>query len=137
MRKDLEQTLVDEFPGYFEYYYDEWGDGEQPQPPIYAYGIQCRDGWYSLVYRMCKELDEAGIDLKIHQIKQKFGSLRFYHGGINTDENEYEKYAEIRNRYREESEWTCEECGQNAHMPSDPTRSLCWECSPLDKGFAE
>lgn len=47
-----------------------------------AFGIECPDGWYSLLYAMCQRLeriqDEYGITVVADQVKEKYGSLRFY-----------------------------------------------------------
>ena len=46
-------------------------------PPCGAY---LSDGWFSLVERLIVDLIDLGWDRDCHQIKVKFGGLRFYVG---------------------------------------------------------
>jgi len=67
------------------------------------------EGWWDLIYRLCVKLeplvsDKAGS--AIGQIKEKFGTLRFY---LLFSES-VEMYNFIREA-EEESAKTCEECG--------------------------
>jgi len=45
------------------------------------WGIECPDGWYSLLYAMCAAFeriqDEYDITVVADQVKEKYGSLRF------------------------------------------------------------
>lgn len=70
------------------------------------YGCECGDGWYGLIYSMCKELEAIG-GFEPLQIKQKYGTLRVY--GNCADERGYE----IIDKYEELSATVCEECGEN------------------------
>jgi hypothetical protein len=47
------------------------------------WGFECDDGWYELIYSLCEKIqayiDKVGCQQVIAiQIKEKFGSLRFY-----------------------------------------------------------
>ena len=49
----------------------------------YAVGFSCRDGWYDHINALCATImmycDEHNIEPpKASQVKEKFGSLRFY-----------------------------------------------------------
>ena len=53
---------------------------------LMAFGIEVNDGWYSLIDGLCasiiKILEEnnyTSSDIKTDQVKEKFGSLRFYY----------------------------------------------------------
>lgn len=54
--------------------------------PYSEFGIQCGDGWYDLVYKLCYDIEEVLIAagtadddwLHVRQVKEKFGGLRFY-----------------------------------------------------------
>jgi hypothetical protein len=83
------------------------------------------DGWSKIVQRLIRDLFTLGWDGELHQIKEKFGSLRFYIGGgsnaifdrINQAENESFK--------------VCEACGEPGSLRGQGwllTRCTpCWE----------
>ncbi len=73
------------------------------RPP---YGIECGDGWAELVDGLCAKLFAAGWDGDTHQIKEKFGGLRFYVGAASN-----ECFALIDEAERV-SLRTCETCGE-------------------------
>lgn len=58
---------------------------------IARFGIECDDGWFDLIESMCEEI-QSDINYKVNnqipvtqvlvtQIKEKFGTLRFYYEG--------------------------------------------------------
>lgn len=88
------------------------------------YGIECDDGWYDLLYHLCREIqsyvDQNGCPAIIAtQIKEKFGSLRFYyHMDIDqapldevAQDNCYKAIDAIVDRYVTLSHKTCEDTG--------------------------
>ena len=85
--------------------------------PIYGkVAFEFSDGWTNLIYTLGKNItiycETRGIDLpQIRQIKEKFGSLRFYYGGTRDDTiNIMVREAELK------SETTCEICGENGRI---------------------
>lgn len=42
--------------------------------------ISCGPGWYSIVVRLADEIAELLPEYEIHQVKEKYGTLRFYWG---------------------------------------------------------
>lgn len=83
-------------------------------------------GWYDLVAKLVRDLDELGWDRDLIQIKQKFGSLRYYVGQTTPQMQDLITWAE------EASAKICELCGKS----STPKRydrggwmmSLCDSC---------
>jgi hypothetical protein len=69
-------------------------------------GIDIDDGWIPIVDRLDKALAEINPDYEIHQVKEKFGGLRFYTGAITEEGDRLVAAAE------EESYRTCEICGK-------------------------
>lgn len=67
-------------------------------------------GWIPILDRLAEDLVKMGWDRDLHQVKEKFGTLRFYIGRT-TDEME----ARI-NQAENESAVTCEECGKTATL---------------------
>ena len=97
MKPYLEEYLIEKFPKLISSEVRRWG-------------IAIGDGWYHLVYHLCKHL-QSYIDanrkpqIEVVQIKEKFGGLRFYCD--NTDE--YTQGIISHAEYL--SEWMCEMCG--------------------------
>jgi hypothetical protein len=105
MKKELDDALCRDFPLLYS----------KRRGTIYqtcmAWGFECGDGWYDLIYRLSKKLerlieaqptDESACAA---QVKEKFGTLSFYMDGA-TDE----MYAAV-NEAEAESARTCETCG--------------------------
>lgn len=74
--------------------------------PFPMFGIECDDGWDELIYNLCKDLNDMGFKGRVHQIKEKFGGLRFY---ISDGSNQV--FARI-DMAEEDSIKTCEICGK-------------------------
>src|SRR5262245_37127184 len=76
--------------------------------PYKLAGIQCGNGWSSLYKPLIKSCKAEGTE--IHQIKEKFGGLRFY-----VDSNASSKlHAAILDAERRSFQ-ICEICGYPAH----------------------
>jgi hypothetical protein len=80
----------------------------------------CGDGWRDLLERACDRIEAAlaGGTFGASQIKEKFGSLRFYwHGEVSAEAmagiTEAIELAEAR------SACTCEECGEEGRLHLD------------------
>jgi hypothetical protein len=78
--------------------YDSWN-----KKPIL--GVNVNVGWLPLVKTLIEELIEAGWNREVAQIKEKFGTLRFY-----IDDATDAQYEIIR-KYENISGETCEVCG--------------------------
>lgn len=71
-------------------------------------------GWFPLLYRALSEIDALvvpGVEFKIAQIKEKFGTLRFY-VDVDGPPEIVDKINAIAERAENETETTCEECGK-------------------------
>ena len=96
-----------------------------------AFGCECRDGWYELIYNLYDEINDLYAKYKIepnitvNQVKEKFGTLRFYYSiPSDTDINLVNEIDEVVDRYSRKSEVTCEVCGQQEKLRQDTVR---WE----------
>jgi len=89
----------------------------QAAEPFDEWGVECGDGWFNLIDRLCREcereierLDSLGVPRerwpRVAQIKEKFGSLRFYARGCLPEE-----LRELIQEISEKSRLTCELCG--------------------------
>jgi hypothetical protein len=127
MNLELEKQLIDKYPKIFEV---RPGTEIMPYP---MFGIECSDGWYNLLDSLCfqiqshidwrenvidrnkKEDPEGQINQKllldyipqvvVTQIKEKFGTLRFYYDGGDEKIDGMVTMAEAL------SAVTCETCG--------------------------
>lgn len=80
-------------------------------------------GWRNILEELLCDLEELGWDGNIHQIKEKFGGLRFYIGN-GTDEifDRIEK-AQL------ESNRTCEDCGKPGEQYNAGwIKTRCYDC---------
>lgn len=49
-------------------------------PPGWGRWISCGPGWYSLLVKLDEDLSTLAPDYEVHQVKEKYGTLRFYIG---------------------------------------------------------
>ena len=86
--------------------------------PYELFGIECGPGWASLYEPLMKMCKEEGVE--IHQIKEKFGGLRFYTGPASEELNACISIAEM------QSYDICEECGEPGELRGGGwIRTLC------------
>lgn len=86
MNQDKQIHLQQAFPRLFR------KDPENPSPHG-LFGIECGDGWHDLLYQLCYDIEEALTIAKtadkdwpyVRQVKEKFGSLRFYLSASNLE----------------------------------------------------
>ena len=100
MRKnEKNQTLMKKYPKLFV------------KKNMYWCGIDCHDGWYDLLDRLCSNIQQLVDGTKcdqvtVAQVKEKFGGLRFYINGGPAQVHELINMAE------EVSYKICESCGK-------------------------
>ena len=86
MKQELDQKLCEKYPKIFaNRYADE-------TTTAMCWGFECRDGWYQLIDTLCDTIQSYidrnkkynNIDtpqVTAIQVKEKFGTLRFYYDG--------------------------------------------------------
>ena len=107
MRVELEQQLVERWPTWF----NTQGDIRETLMP---FGFAHGDGWFDLLRRLCERLESvvteaekrSGPPFRVLQVKEKFGSLRFYPNYSN------DAIAALFGDAEVESTRTCEICGK-------------------------
>lgn len=120
MEKNLEELYFNTFPDLFDKRVD---------------GFACYDGWDSILWDICCTVNEVNrkiLDsekkIKVQQIKEKFGGLRFY---ISAVPEEYcnEVFKAI-DRAERKSYRTCEMCGRWGKIQNDLNwiKCLCGYC---------
>ena len=114
MNDEHTKKLLNDFPEFFKH-------RNNPQESLMIFGFECRDGWFDLIYNLCKDIKEYYLteynngdefyhcipdDFYVVQVKEKFGGLRYYitaapeyvHNLIHDAENK--------------SFYVCEHCGK-------------------------
>jgi hypothetical protein len=124
MRKELEQKLVKRFPSWFSV-------NGGVHHTLMPFGFQCGDGWVNILWRLCVDLEPMVTELQagtgdrfeVVQVKENFGTLRFYvsHHSDAIDERIVEA--------QKESSRTCEICGQ----PGKQREADIWVETVCDK----
>ena len=80
-------------------------------------------GWHSLLKDLLVFIAERNPDIRVHQVKEKFGGLRFYIYGGNEEMRGAIRMAEAM------SHKICENCGVPGHkQPGGWIRTLCDPC---------
>lgn len=77
MNKKLELKLVEKYPVIFQDY------GGDIRKTCMGWGLSCDNGWFDLIDKLCKDITtligNRQIKVIATQVKEKFGSLRFYY----------------------------------------------------------
>lgn len=131
MKKELEIRLAEEFE-----FMRRGPLSEDSIDNLYnAFGIETGDGWYQLLYDMCKEIAivletaEKPVTIEMVQIKEKYGTLRVYYD-LEGENNVARKISDITQKYEDLSEKVCEECGCEGTLRTDLPwiQTLCDTC---------
>lgn len=128
MSPKLDKALCQDFPLLFR------DRHSSPLQTCMCWGFECGDGWEPLIRRAAEKLEPL-IDAYIRsansrdnnfprasQVKEKYGTLRFYLHGETDEMNKIVEAAE------EESERTCETCGEPGKI-----RGTGWYYTACDK----
>ncbi len=106
MKQELEDTLFTDFP----LLYDK---SESMYTSCMCFGFECLDGWYDIlrtlsaqIYPLLKKEHEDEYQPKCSQVKEKYGSLRYYMNFCTDEMQDLIDAAEAA------SEKTCEVCGE-------------------------
>lgn len=122
MSPELDKQLVAKYPKIFV------NRHASPETTAMCWGFECGDGWYDLIDRLCSEIQwHLDKNAKPHteqfvavQVKEKFGTLRFYGSGGDNKIHNMIWFAESF------SGKLCEECGSPAKVRSGGwIRTLC------------
>lgn len=105
MNSENTDKLYNDFPELYR------GHTKSVRESAMPWGFECGNGWFQLIYNLSKEITDfckkKGIEIpEVMQVKQKFGSLRYYYEGSVTEIDLMIEKAE------NDSLTTCEFCGQ-------------------------
>jgi hypothetical protein len=73
---------------------------------LMAFGRECDSGWNKLIDELVEKLNELPEEIYVTQVKEKYGTLRFYIASGS------EKAFDIIDLYEEFSSHICEHCGE-------------------------
>jgi hypothetical protein len=121
---------------------------ERFDPSIYP-SLDCGSGWYKIIVGLDKDLSFLCPDYQIHQIKEKFGSLRFYWASPlegewydKTSDEDKETIRDIMHSVTHYAEFlsgrVCEVCGNygKTMVKNYWAQTLCNSCAK-EKGYEE
>jgi hypothetical protein len=133
MKQELELKLVGKYPKILK---DYGGDKMQT---CMAWGMEVGEGWYDLldtsmarIQYLCdlftKDNDKE-VQLIANQIKEKFGTLRFYYSIIGATDLQCDILSCIISQAERISEQTCEITGKHGHtcVSCGWYKVLCYE----------
>ena len=108
MNPENSQRLQSDFPRLYRS--QRLDPFRQDQPTLIAlWGFECGDGWIDLIYRLSQAIstyiESIGGDIVATQVKEKFGTLRFYVDGGD------EEVFRLIDAAERESATICEACG--------------------------
>jgi hypothetical protein len=99
--------------------------GDQASPMMTS-ANNVGEGWHPLIHRMEEKLNAIDPDFTLQQVKEKFGSLRYYAQTTVSGEAFEEFHAWIADA-ENESDHICEVCGEpgETHPFSGWLKTLC------------
>jgi hypothetical protein len=118
-------------------------------PEDWGREIYIEPGWDWILYDVHRKLKALDPDYAIAQIKEKFGTLRFYFNSNHPDKVVKEIMEDITSRAETQSEYTCETCGNcrlgvpshkeldlsvRLHSNRGHVKTLCTPCA-LKQGY--
>ena len=96
-----------------------------------TFGIECGDGWFDLIDRLCKDIMRIDPTTVATQVKEKFGTLRFYAATRH-------EIFDLIDKAEEESETICEECGAPGKTEGTMwLKTICKKCKKESKYYAD
>jgi hypothetical protein len=132
MKKELDEKLCAKYPKIFVNRH-----GKKTETAM-CWGFACGDGWYWLIDKLCSNLQWDTDKNNSHdqypqvvasQVKEKFGTLRFYVESATSEQFSVIGFAESL------SSDICEDCGTTENMGRTQgwLRNICYDCSKEQK----
>lgn len=129
MNITLDEKLVKAFPNLYRDRHSSMGYTAM------CWGFDCGDGWFKLIWDLSEKLEKLIIEYKkqypddeyypaASQVKEKYGTLRFY---MNFETDEMRKLIDQAEKL---SAKTCEVCGKRGKARGYSwIQTLCKKCS--------
>jgi hypothetical protein len=132
MNEELQKKLVEKYPKILK------DHGGNPAETCMAWGMDCGDGWYDILDKCMEKLqyfcdkcstEERTLQVVAAQIKEKYGTLRFYiHGFDDINEIEWSIINMIIADAEGKSCYTCEACGDTTAKRCEKNNWLYTAC---------
>jgi hypothetical protein len=128
MKQELDELLCKKYPKMMVNRYKDM------QETAMCWGFDCGDGWYNILNQLMGNIqhhidwknrtEEVVPQVTLDQVKEKFGTLRFYYTGGD------DYIAGMVTMAEAMSGTTCESCGNPAKRDSDGgwVRTICEPC---------
>ena len=132
MSPELDKKLVTKYPKIFA---NRYGDMRNT---CMCWGFECDNGWYNIIDCLCSNLqwntdqnnrpDKNGNypypQIVASQVKEKYGTLRFYVEGATAEQHAVISFVETLSAH------VCENCGSMKNIGSTQGwyKTLCEEC---------
>lgn len=142
MTIELERKIFYRFP----FYHPELSKSVS----LMCYGFGHDDGWFDIIWELSEKIEKAiedfytpnelakaylseGYTVNVFQVKEKFGTLRFY---IDCEEQElYSTIQQLVDEAEDKSASTCEYCGKPGKVRRDRwIKVICDTCVKKAKG---
>ena len=130
MKQELEQILFEKYPKIFQ------DKNKDKKVTCMCWGIECPDSWYDLIDKLCHTL-QYNTDVNKYpqviaeQVKEKYGTLRFY-CRLEGEKNEFKEgvIEGIIRTYEDQTAFICAKCGSNKNVKATKSgiQYLCEDC---------
>lgn len=104
MNEKFDKKLVSDFPELFSQRFGHMSETAM------CWGFECGDGWFDIIYDCAEKLSALENIPVASQVKEKYGTLRFY---INSGTDEAYKIIE---EAEKKSSEVCEFCGKEGKL---------------------
>jgi hypothetical protein len=106
MTPEKQKELVEVYPRLFQ-------DLSGPVA-MKLFGFECDDGWFELLKELIGSIrficESQDLDIRLNQVKEKYGTLRFYL------DSETDEICELVNEAEKKSAKICESCGHEGQL---------------------
>lgn len=95
-----------------------------------CWGFECGDGWFDLIDELSKSLVKLDPAIRVGQVKEKYGGLRFYLDKGASDENLWSTVDDLIDGAEAKSYEICEGCGSenNVTIKNRWVGPICEDC---------
>jgi hypothetical protein len=124
MRDKTEAELIRKYPTIFQ------NVTKHPTESCMSWGLECNDGWYDLIDKLCADLLALNPTVVADQVKEKFGGLRFYaHFMADEVNRKNDEVWDLISKAEDESFKICEVCGAEGQLSTTGSwlKTLCPE----------
>lgn len=130
MKLELQEMLYTEFPRIFRQ------KDLSCRETCMCWGIECPDSWFDILHTLCWEIQrlvdiEKSPQIEATQVKEKFGTLRFYYEGGN--DKVIEKVDELISIAEDMTSKVCAICGSDKEVKQSKSAWVHFTCPKCEK----